>query len=189
MDLLRHRFAWLVRFTLHRAVFAQTGRIASAGFLTLGAAWIVTTGLALRFILQRDLANQRRLMIRSFALTAAITLRLYLPLVFVFHWPFSIAHPAIAGLCWVPNAIAAGAYLRFAPSAYEISLPATLVGTSREVPSQRATSHSVRRCLHRIFFQKLDSRLAVNTSFRAFQRKKCAVRVCAVCASRVAHTS
>jgi len=35
-------------------------------------------------------------MIRSFALTAAaITLRIYLPLVFVFHWPFQTAYPAI----------------------------------------------------------------------------------------------
>jgi hypothetical protein len=56
-------------------------------------------------------------MIRSFALTAAaITLRIYLPLVFVFHWPFSIAYPAIAWLCWIPNALAAEMYLRFAPA-------------------------------------------------------------------------
>jgi len=48
------------------------------------------------------------------------------------------------------------------------------------------------RSIHRhykIFFQKLESRLAASTSFRADHRKKCCVRVCAVCASREAHTS
>jgi uncharacterized membrane protein len=65
---------------------AQTGWIAAWGFLTLGAAWIVTTGLAVRFILRGDGLQHRRWMPRSYALTAAaITLRIYLPLVFVFY--------------------------------------------------------------------------------------------------------
>ena len=99
------------------APHAQTGSIAASGFLALGFAWIVTTGIALRFILRGDAASHRRWMIRSFALTAAaITLRMYLPLVFVFHWPFSIGYPAIAWLCWVPNAIAAEIYLRYRPA-------------------------------------------------------------------------
>jgi hypothetical protein len=66
-------------------------------------------------------------MIRSFALTAsAITLRMYLPLIFVFHWPFSIAYPAIAWLCWIPNALAVELYLRFVRRPAEISLPANM---------------------------------------------------------------
>ena len=88
------------------APHSQTGLIASAAFLALGAAWIVTTGLAVRFILRGDVIGHRRWMIRSFALTAAaITLRMYLPLIFVFRWPFSIGYPAIAWLCWIPNAV------------------------------------------------------------------------------------
>jgi hypothetical protein len=56
---------------------SQTGWIASSGFLTLGVAWIVATGLAVRFILRGDAIRHRRWMIRSYALTAAaITLRL-----------------------------------------------------------------------------------------------------------------
>jgi len=82
------------------APHSQTGWIASVGFLALGAAWIVATALALRFILRGDAVRHQRWMIRSFALTAAaITLRMYLPLIFVFHWPFAIAYPAIAWLC------------------------------------------------------------------------------------------
>jgi hypothetical protein len=116
------------------APHSQTGWIASAGFLALGAGWIVTTGLALRFILRGDAMRHRRWMIRSFALTAAaITLRMYLPLIFVFHWNLSIAYPAIAWLCWIPNAIAAEVYLRFVPAPSSLTLPAKLDGRSPQL--------------------------------------------------------
>jgi uncharacterized membrane protein len=75
------------------------GWCASSGFLTLGAVWIAATGLAVRFVLRGDVIRHRRGMTRSFALTAAaitITLRMYLPLILAFHWPFSTAYPAIA---------------------------------------------------------------------------------------------
>jgi uncharacterized membrane protein len=113
------------------APHSQTGWVASAGFLTLGAGWLVTTGTAVRFISRGDAIGHRRWMIRSFALTAAaITLRIYLPLVFVFHWPFAIGYPAIAWLCWVPNAIGAEVYLRFAPTPSRLTLPANLAASS-----------------------------------------------------------
>jgi uncharacterized membrane protein len=116
------------------APHAQTGWIAASGFLTLGAAWIVTTGLAIRFILRGDVITHRRWMIRSYALTAAaITLRVYLPLSIVFHWPFSIAYPVIAWLCWVPNALAAEVYLRLVPTPSRITLPANLAGSSPQL--------------------------------------------------------
>ena len=114
------------------APHSQTGWIASAGFLALGAAWIVATGLAVRFILRGEAVRHQRWMIRSFALTAAaITLRMYLPLIFVFHWPFTIAYPAIAWLCWIPNALTAELYLRFVPTPAHISLPANMAASRR----------------------------------------------------------
>jgi hypothetical protein len=119
------------------APHSQTGWVASSGFLALGAAWIVTTGLAVRFILRGDAIGHRRWMIRSYALTAAaITLRMYLPLIFAFHWPFSVAYPAIAWLCWIPNALAAEVYLRFMPTPSGITLPANLAGSSPQSVSQ-----------------------------------------------------
>ena len=73
-------------------------------------------------------------MIRSFALTAAaITLRMYLPLIFVFHWPFSVGYPAIAWLCWMANLLGAEVYLRMVPAPAGIVLPGNLVGSSTEV--------------------------------------------------------
>ncbi len=96
---------------------------------------MVATGLAVRFILRGDAIRHRRWMIRSYALTAAaITLRIYLPLIFAFHWPFLIAYPAIAWLCWIPNALAAEVYLRFVPTPARITLPATLAGSSSQLP-------------------------------------------------------
>ena len=109
------------------APHSQTGWIASAGFLTLGACWIVATGLAVQFILRGDAITHRRWMIRSYALTAAaITLRIYLPLIVVFHWNFSIGYPTIAWLCWIPNALAVEVYLRFVPTPSHLTLPANL---------------------------------------------------------------
>src|SRR5229473_1505607 len=123
-------FGWCA--SLWIAPHSQTGWIASAGFVTLGAAWIVATGLAVRFILQGDALSHRRWMIRSYALTAAaITLRIYLPLSVAFHWPFSIVYPAIAWLCWIPNALAAEVYLRFVPTPSRLTLPANLAASSR----------------------------------------------------------
>jgi uncharacterized membrane protein len=117
------------------APHSETGWIASSGFLALGAAWIVATGLAVRFILRGDAIRHRRWMIRSYALTAAaITLRIYLPLIFAFHWPFAIAYPAIAWLCWIPNALAAEVYLRFVPTPSHLTLPANLAGSSSQLP-------------------------------------------------------
>ncbi len=109
------------------APHSQTGWMASSGFLTLGAAWIVTTGIAVRMILRCEAMRHRRWMIRSFALTAAaITLRIYLPLVFLSHWPFSIGYPVIAWLCWVPNALGAEVYLHLVPAGSGVTLPARL---------------------------------------------------------------
>ena len=51
-------------------------------------------------------------MIRSFAMTfSAVTLRIYMPLAGVLGFDLMRAYPAIAWLCWVPNAILAELYL------------------------------------------------------------------------------
>ncbi len=86
------------------ALHAETGKVASIGFLALGALWIATTAIAVALILRRRIALHRRWMIRSYALTtAAITLRIYLGLSGVLDIPFVEAYPVIAWLCWVPN--------------------------------------------------------------------------------------
>lgn len=89
------------------------GPIATVGFSSLGLLWIGVTVLGWRAAVQGLLVDHRRWMIRSWALTlAAVTLRLYLPLVMIMDLPFVPWYRAISFLCWVPNLIAAEFWLR-----------------------------------------------------------------------------
>lgn len=90
------------------------GPIATAGFGSLAILWITVTLLGWCAALQGRFVAHRRWMIRSWALTlAAVTLRLYLPLVMILDLPFLPWYRAIAFLCWVPNLIAAELWLRW----------------------------------------------------------------------------
>lgn len=92
---------------------SAAGPIATAGFGGLAVIWIAVNLLGWRAAMQGRFAEHRRWMIRSWALTlAAVTLRLYLPLVIVLHLPFLPWYRAIAFLCWVPNLVAAEVWLR-----------------------------------------------------------------------------
>ena len=47
-------------------------------------------------------------MVRNFSLTfAAVTLRLYIPLILLFGVEFAVGYAMIAWLCWVPNLVVA----------------------------------------------------------------------------------
>lgn len=92
---------------------SYAGPIASLGFGSLAVLWITMTLLGWRAAMQGRFADHRRWMIRSWALTlAAVTLRLYLPLVMVLDLPFLPWYRAISFLAWVPNLVAAEFWLR-----------------------------------------------------------------------------
>lgn len=89
------------------------GPIATAGFGALAVSWLATSLLGWRAARQGRFADHRQWMIRSWALTlAAVTLRIYLPLVMALHLPFPPWYRAISFLCWVPNLVVAEIYLR-----------------------------------------------------------------------------
>jgi len=91
----------------------SSGVIAGAGFGTLGVVWMHATSQGWRTARARQWSEHRRWMIRSFAMTfSAVTLRIYMPLAGVLGFDLMRAYPAIAWLCWVPNAILAELYLR-----------------------------------------------------------------------------
>jgi uncharacterized membrane protein len=95
------------------AVGSSAGPVASVGFSLLSLGWLATTALGWRAAWQRDFVSHRAWMIRSFALTlAAVTLRLYLPLVPLLPISFIDGYRAISFLCWVPNLIVAELWLR-----------------------------------------------------------------------------
>ena len=80
------------------------GPVAACGFGFLAVFWLVTTARAVWLAMNRRIAEHRRWMLRSAALTfAAVTLRLYLPLSGLTGIDFIVAYTAISWLCWVPN--------------------------------------------------------------------------------------
>ena len=95
------------------ATNADYGIISSLGFMALAVLWLAATGVGIRLAMLHRVAEHRRWMIRSYALTAAaISLRLLLAGAGVLDLPMEIAYPAIAWLCWIPNLIAAETWLR-----------------------------------------------------------------------------
>jgi uncharacterized membrane protein len=113
------------------------GPIATAGFGLLGVLWLSFTVQAWRLAMARRFDEHRRWMVRSFALTlAAVTLRIYLPLVAIAHLPFLESYRAISFLCWVPNLLAAELYL--ARGRLRLAQPARVIaGNRRSIMSQR----------------------------------------------------
>lgn len=95
------------------ALTSTAGPVATAGFGGLAIGWLVTTVRGWQLARERRFVEHRRWMIRSWALTlAAVTLRLYLPMVPIFGLPFMDSYRAISFLCWVPNLLIAELYLR-----------------------------------------------------------------------------
>lgn len=93
---------------LYMSQYASGGPLARLGFAGLACAWLFTGAMAFVAARSRDFAAHRRWMIRNFALTfAAVTLRLYLPPVFLLGLPFAASYAWIAWLCWVPNLLVA----------------------------------------------------------------------------------
>jgi uncharacterized membrane protein len=93
---------------LYMSIHAFGGMLAKLGFAGLALGWLYTGTRAYLAARRRDLVAHRRWMVRNFALTlAAVTLRLYLPPVFIFGLPFAQAYAVIAWACWVPNMIVA----------------------------------------------------------------------------------
>lgn len=93
---------------LYMSQYAFGGLLAKFGFAGLAIGWLFTGAKAFLAARSRNFASHRRWMIRNFALAfAAVTLRLYLPPVFIFGLPFAASYAVIAWLCWVPNLLVA----------------------------------------------------------------------------------
>ena len=86
------------------AMGTTEGPVATAGFGSLAIVWTAATANAWRLARAHDFVRHRRWMIRSYALTfAAVTLRLYLPMLGLAHIDPDWGYRAISFLCWVPN--------------------------------------------------------------------------------------
>ncbi|HVS64301.1 MAG TPA: DUF2306 domain-containing protein [Thermoanaerobaculia bacterium] len=88
------------------------GLATTMGFGLLAVLWLSSTALAVWHAWNRRFAVHRRWMVRSFALTfAAVTLRLYIPLLAATGAPFEQVYQTVAWLSWVPNLVVAEALL------------------------------------------------------------------------------
>ena len=88
--------------------FATGGLISSLGFISLGIIWFYTTLKAYLYIKHKQIEQHQRMMIYSYAACfAAVTLRLWLPLLTMLYGDFVKAYLIVAWLCWIPNMIVA----------------------------------------------------------------------------------
>jgi uncharacterized membrane protein len=90
------------------ALFATGGLIASLGFAGLAIVWFYTTLAAYTSIRNKQLRRHQEMMIYSYAACfAAVTLRIWLPLLTAAFGEFLPAYRIVAWLAWVPNLVVA----------------------------------------------------------------------------------
>jgi uncharacterized membrane protein len=93
--------------------FATGGLISSLGFICLGIIWFYTTLKAYLYIKNKQIEQHQNMMVYSYAACfAAVTLRIWLPLLTMIYGDFVKAYVIVAWLCWIPNLIIASVITR-----------------------------------------------------------------------------
>ena len=104
-------------------LFATGGFLTSAGFISLGVIWFYTTLMAYITIRKKQLELHQNMMIYSYAACfAAVTLRIWLPLLIMIFGNFITAYTIVAWLSWVPNIIVAYLIVRRLEESRKVSL-------------------------------------------------------------------
>ena len=90
------------------ALYATGGIISALGFFSLGVIWLSTTILGFKAIKKGNVELHEKFMVFSFAACfAAVTLRIWLPILTSIMGEFIGAYRIVAWLCWVPNIVVA----------------------------------------------------------------------------------
>jgi uncharacterized membrane protein len=98
---------------LYIAYFATGGIIATLGFSCLAIIWLYSTLRAFLEIKNRSISKHQKFMTYSYAACfAAVTLRIWLPVITAFFQDFIIAYRIVAWLCWIPNIIVASVLVK-----------------------------------------------------------------------------
>jgi uncharacterized membrane protein len=93
---------------IYIGLFATAGLVAVLGFVSLGIVSLVSTVSAYQEARRGHIEKHQSRMVYSYALCfAAVTLRLWLPLLSFCMGGFEQAYRIVAWLCWVPNMVAA----------------------------------------------------------------------------------
>ncbi|TDO23806.1 DUF2306 domain-containing protein [Pedobacter duraquae] len=95
------------------ALFAEQGLWASLGFVCLAIIWFTTTLMGYITIRNKQIINHQIFMIYSYAACfAAVTLRIWLPLLIMSTGNFGKSYIIVAWLCWIPNLLVAHLIVR-----------------------------------------------------------------------------
>ncbi len=98
---------------IYIAIYATGGIISTLGFMGLGCLWLFTTLKAYSAVKKGDLQLHQGFMIYSYAACfAAVTLRIWLPVLSLLLKDFVSAYRMVAWLCWVPNIVFAYFWVR-----------------------------------------------------------------------------
>lgn len=93
---------------LFLALYASGGIISVLGFFSLGIVWLSTTILGFTTIKKGNIELHKKFMTYSYAACfAAVTLRIWLPILIGILGEFTTAYRIVAWLCWVPNILVA----------------------------------------------------------------------------------
>ncbi|WP_142725244.1 DUF2306 domain-containing protein [Chryseobacterium sp. ON_d1] len=93
---------------IYMGFYANGGLISAAGFICLGVTWLITTLVSIVKIRKRNIIQHQQLMTYSYACTfAAVTLRIWYPLLKNITQDPVNSYIAVAWLCWVPNVLLA----------------------------------------------------------------------------------
>ena len=88
--------------------YATAGPIAALGFISLGTVWLYTTLRSYFFIKKKEVLAHQQMMYYSYAACcAAVSLRIWLPLLSIAIGDFFIAYQIAAWCCWIPNLVVA----------------------------------------------------------------------------------
>ena len=91
---------------LYIAMHATGGLSSVLGFSALALLWLFSTLMAYVYIRRSDQLRHKIAMIYSYAFCfAAVTLRIWLPLLIAITGDYFVAYPIVAWLCWIPNLI------------------------------------------------------------------------------------
>ncbi len=93
---------------LYIALFATGGIVSMLGFFTLGVVWLGTTINGFLTVRKGKIAAHEKYMTYSYAACfAAVSLRIWLPVLIGLTGSFINAYQLVAWLCWVPNLVIA----------------------------------------------------------------------------------
>jgi hypothetical protein len=90
---------------LYLGFYAESGYLATIGFIGMSCAWMVPTFIAVYKITKGDIAGHHKWMIRSYSMTlAGVTLRLMTPMVIYFlEWSYDTTFIVTAYVPWMFN--------------------------------------------------------------------------------------